>query len=257
MDITTDLFHSTIRVECSDGMFISTGTGFFFAYEKDGRDIYTIITNRHVVEGSKQTHLTFKRQNNKSVMFDTDTVTFDSDLWCFHPDGLDLAMLQLNSIALYLNYSYAIKHKHVYSQWFSEDLIPDCNRVKNLNHIEDVLVIGYPSGLFDEVNNTPIARRGITATPIQLDYNGNSEFLIDAAIYPGSSGSHVVIYNQSSYLENGTLNLNSRLLLVGINCSTYLSNAFKHGAAQDEIQVANNLGICIKASRLLDFKPLL
>lgn len=250
MDITTNLFHTTIRIECHYDKGISTtGTGFFFSYTKDNHIIKTIITNKHVVEGSKQTRLTFKQRING---FDTNTTAFNSNLWCFHPDGLDLAMLKLDCINSYIDHT----HEPII-RFFTESLIPDEERIKNLNYIEDVLVIGYPSGLYDTINNTPIARRGITATPIQLDYEGKSCFLIDSAIYPGSSGSPVVIYNQSSYVENGTINLNSRLLLIGVNCQTYLSGTFKNGIQQNEIQVANNLGICIKASRLLDFKPLL
>ncbi len=257
MSVSADLFYSTIRVECTHDDGISTGTGFFFLYEKDANDIHTIITNRHVVEGSKQTRLIFHRKNNESDIFVTDTVSFNSDLWCFHPDNLDLAILKLTSIGTHINRIYELTHKPLYLRCFSESLIPNEEKIKNLNYIEDILVIGYPSGLYDPANNTPIAKRGITATPIQLDYNGKPEFLIDAAIYPGSSGSPVAIYNQGSYLENNTLQVGSRLLLIGINYGTYLSNTFKNGAAQNEIQVANNLGICIKASRLLDFKPLL
>jgi hypothetical protein len=41
------------------------------------------------------------------------------------------------------------------------------------------------------VNLTPISRQGITATPIGLDYEGQPAFCIDAATFPGSSGSPV------------------------------------------------------------------
>ena len=40
----------------------------------------------------------------------------------------------------------------------------------------------------------PILRRGTTATPIALNFEGRPEFLIDAAVYPGSSGSPVFVY---------------------------------------------------------------
>ena len=56
-------------------------------------------------------------------------------------------------------------------------------------------MLGCPSGLFDEVNNLPIARRGITATPLPTySYNGKAEFLVDIACFPGSSGSPIFTY---------------------------------------------------------------
>ncbi|MFR3321383.1 MAG: hypothetical protein ACLTSZ_09905 [Lachnospiraceae bacterium] len=65
--------------------------------------------------------------------------------------------------------------------------------------IEDITFIGYPSGLYDSVNKLPIIRQGITATPIWNQFNGENVFLIDAGVFPGSSGSPVFIYNHGSY----------------------------------------------------------
>lgn len=52
-------------------------------------------------------------------------------------------------------------------------------------------MVGYPDGIWDEFNNQPIVRRGITATHPKNDFNGKGEFLIDAVCFPGSSGSPV------------------------------------------------------------------
>lgn len=63
-----------------------------------------------------------------------------------------------------------------------------------LGPIEDVLIVGYPKGLWDRHNNRPIVRKGLTATDIRLDYNGEPIFLIDAASFRGSSGSPVFLH---------------------------------------------------------------
>lgn len=65
--------------------------------------------------------------------------------------------------------------------------------IQELTPVEDIVMIGYPIGLIDEVNNKPVVRKGITATDIRLDYNGRKEFLIDAACFHGSSGSPVFL----------------------------------------------------------------
>ena len=52
--------------------------------------------------------------------------------------------------------------------------------------------------MFDKTNYTPILRVGTTATPLQLDWESKPVFLIDASVFPGSSGSPVF------YLEPST-----------------------------------------------------
>lgn len=258
MELDKQLFHSTIKVisKKANSPLISAGTGFFFAFNMDGKDLYTIITNKHVIEDFDITCLTFKYKDEKTNNFYTAKVEFSSNLWINHPNGLDLAVLKLDDIAAIINTIFNINKLPIYIKWLDESLIPNSENAKMINYIEDVLVIGYPNGLSDEVNHLPIARRGITATPFPVDFNGSPEFLIDSAIYPGSSGSPVVIYN-SSYVENGTYIINPRLIFIGINCATHLSGTFIRNEENDTIQVANNLGVCIKSSCILDFKPLL
>lgn len=54
-------------------------------------------------------------------------------------------------------------------------------------------IFGYPRGFYDRLNLLPVARRAITATPISVDYEGRPEFLMDASVFPGSSGSPVFV----------------------------------------------------------------
>ena len=64
-----------------------------------------------------------------------------------------------------------------------------------------VTMVGYPSGLWDSKNNYPIVRQGNIATPPNVDFNGKEEFLIDIALYPGSSGSPVFLIDHISYID--------------------------------------------------------
>jgi hypothetical protein len=54
-----------------------------------------------------------------------------------------------------------------------------------------VLFIGYPDGRYDQANNLPILRAGKIASLPKVDFDGKPEFLIDAQVYRGSSGSPV------------------------------------------------------------------
>lgn len=88
-----------------------------------------------------------------------------------------------------------------------------------------LLVIGYPIGLWDEVNNLPIVRRVLAATRPGVDYNGLPVFLVDAAIYPGSSGSPVVVLSEGMIVDGASLMLGAnRLMFLGIMPAVYQTN---------------------------------
>lgn len=126
-----------------------------------------------------------------------------------------------------------------------------------LSAIEDITMVRNPNGLWDEANNLPIVRKGITATPVGSDYFGKKEFLIDSAFYPGSSGSPVLLFNEGTYREGKGIILGTRLLLLGILYAAPMRNV------EGVITVTNiprvyspgmlNLGLVITAESLLEF----
>ena len=90
-------------------------------------------------------------------------------------------------------------------------------REQELDAIEEVTFIGYPSGLYDTKNYLPILRTGTTATPIGVDYEGAPAFLIDASVFPGSSGSPVFIANRGTYLtRQGSVVVGARVICLGV-----------------------------------------
>lgn len=57
---------------------------------------------------------------------------------------------------------------------------------------DDVLVIGFPRGFYDEHSKFPIVKSGIIASRWGFPFGGKPHFLIDAKLFPGSSGSLVI-----------------------------------------------------------------
>ena len=57
----------------------------------------------------------------------------------------------------------------------------------------DVLFVGYPENRYDVVNNLPLIRKGSIASMPSVDFNGKGQIVIDAQIFPGSSGSPVFV----------------------------------------------------------------
>jgi hypothetical protein len=136
-----------------------------------------------------------------------------------------------------------------------------------LTAVEEILMVGYPSGISDRANNYPIFRKGITATHPANRYEDRDEFMIDAACYPGSSGSPVFLYNLGNYVskQGGTV-IGTRFLFLGIlyagpqYTATGQIKIVTIPERQDTLaqtSIPINLGNVIRASKLLDFETIL
>lgn len=147
------------------------------------------------------------------------------------------------------------------------DHIPSQAEWDELHAIEEVIMIGAPNGIFDWHNNLPIARRGITATPPALNFQGRKEFLIDMACFGGSSGSPVFICNTAGFsTRQGNVNIGGiRVRLLGILWGGPVYKASGE-LVVNEIPTSTtvtpltpmmlNLGYVIRSSALYDFIPL-
>ena len=262
MTLDEQLIHTTIRVVAIFAdKSIGKGTGFFFNFKIGDDTIPAIVTNKHVVENCTGISLTFNIDvNGEYVPGNKETLNIkSSDLIISHPEkDVDLCAVLIGPI---LNNS----GNKYYFKCFSQENILSQEYIHNsISNIEDITLIGYPDGIVDTYNNLPVVRRGITATSIKYDFDNKKEFLIDSAIFPGSSGSPVFIYNQGSYSIGNTLYAGDRMLLVGIVyalCQHCIDGELK--AVQipslnkivSRSAMPNNLGLVIKAERILELIP--
>lgn len=101
-------------------------------------------------------------------------------------------------------------------------MLPTVDQLAQLDAIESVTFIGYPNGIWDSANLMPVARRGTTASPIAVDFEGTPRFVIDASVFGGSSGSPVFILNQGMYTDKrGNTVVASRVLFVGVVAAVF------------------------------------
>ena len=133
-----------------------------------------------------------------------------------------------------------------------------------LNAVEEILMVGYPNGLWDRKNNIPIARRGITASPVSVDWNGRNEFLIDCAVYPGSSGSPIYLFSPSGtrLTTEHRLVPTNQVMLLGVVKSVFMQTVpgkvqlmpAPTGTDELNVPIPNDLGVCTRADELLYFE---
>lgn len=213
------LLYSTVRIVGE----IGTGTGFFYHIQlANNKQIQLILTNKHVIKGNQKLSFYFHEGEKKDDQITPTNRSFSIDindysgLWVPHPnDDVDLGALHFVPIR---NHAKESLKKEIFNVSFDESLIRDDNQLADESDVDNkVLMTGYPVGLWDEVNNFPIVRTGITASHPTLDFNGKSIGVIDMACFPGSSGSPIVI-SMMGYQDktNHSYSLASKFILLGL-----------------------------------------
>lgn len=205
---------SRIKSGAEDG----SGTGFYYSIPlENNQSIPLLITNKHVIESCDTIEISCHlaapdkppRPSGKFVPFRLPTSSA-----FLHPNkDIDLCAIPIASIDREAVPKFGVG---IFSAILGHENIPNAATWDQLAAIEEVTMVGCPRGIFDQANNLPIFRKGITASAPSKLYEGRPEFLVDMACYPGSSGSPVVILNQGAYFAQGGINMGSRFHFLGI-----------------------------------------
>lgn len=221
--VSQSLFFTTTMIEAfNDHGNNAVGTGFFWRHQLGTNSVCDfIVTCRHVVAGFTNAVFSFVASKDGKPSLGNKCqhtcINFDR-LTFFHPNSnIDITLIPLKPIVDSLRDAGVIP----YYVAFAEDAIPTQEQVKELSAIQPIVFVGYPSGIRDESNFIPVCRRGIAATPYVLNFSGLPLFLIDASVFPGSSGSPVLAYDEVLAPRDGMLVARSRSYLLGIVSSAY------------------------------------
>ena len=182
-------------------------------------------------------------------------------VWYPHPNNkVDLTIFDFAETLNYFQDTEDLKEIPFITP-ISSNIIYNEEKQDLVNPIEEIIFIGYPRGLHDKINNLPFLRKGLTATLININYRSLPIFIIDASVFPGSSGSPVYICNYGGYYLNSKKDIimGPRTIFLGI-----LSTAFKNIEGNFLIDLNNeifheksekpylDLGVVIKSQTIMD-----
>lgn len=177
---------------------IGSGTGFLLAEERpEGGTAILLITNKHVIAGADQVipHLIATSLSNTPALGSGLTLTCSPSQFTGHPDpGIDVTMIGIEGAMQQL----AEDSIPAFFRSVSPSMCATKTMLEDYEPIEAVTFIGYPSGLYDPASLLPIVRQGYAATAMTIDDEAKPVFLIDASVFPGSSGSPVFLVPRPS-----------------------------------------------------------
>lgn len=268
LSITEQIMYSTIRIVRVNKSYkiLGCATGFIYSFWNEVNKIYEpmLISNRHVFSNCDgiRMMLTLEDANGmpNHAKHEVIEIMNHHEETIYHPDSnVDLVAFPVKIIINNLS--------EMGVSWFfkttSKSLIPSSDEWKSFDAVEDVIMVGYPHGMWDNVNNLPIFRKGITATPLAFNFQGTEEFLVDIACFNGYSGSPIFVVKQGAFTKKGdpTLYAGSDVKLVGIlrGVQKYVDDVMllsnKGNVKTGTMAKASmNLGYVIKSSELLDIE---
>lgn len=272
MSLPELLSYSTVQIRTMSATGPGAGTGFIVNFCNSPTNFYPmLISNKHVLDGAVRMSLEFSvRGTNGMPMhekYQYDTSLRDITV-IRHPvedDDGDVCAIPIGQV-----YNMAAAS--------GKTLMTYPLRICDVGHdplacasapLSQLIMIGYPAGMRDVLNNQPIFRTGIAATNPRLDYNGKKVFFVDMAVFPGSSGSPVILYNDgtiiSPYNNSIVIDGQPRYVLLGILAQQYRmtdsvnyndTNIANNPILSASVNVPLNIGLVIKTERLLELQRL-
>jgi hypothetical protein len=155
---------------------LGVGTSFFARF----KDTLFLFTTHHQLEACTHVKiLLLSEKGNK----ERDTLSIPASMFV-KIVNLDLAMCDLTKAIAEKNSTKNLRLK----AFVLED---DMDYLNDIDLLDEIFFIGYPSGLIDTQNLTPLMRRCSFSSMYSEDFSGEPTFIIDGSVFPGSSGSPV------------------------------------------------------------------
>ena len=212
--LNEEFLRSTVLVSFDEARGVqSFGTGFFVFRPTSGDQGHVLlVTNKHVLPpaGTPRTitiRVSTSPADNPSIhLVEVPVVGTDGKYLSnvrLHPNpDFDVAAV---------NVTETILKEKIKAIWLPLDLFSTPERLKTegITIGDEIFLLGFPDSIYDPRNASPILRAGVIATNPLEGYAFNDAlkkkfdlpdkidgFLIDANVFPGSSGSVVILKQQ-------------------------------------------------------------
>lgn len=254
------LLFVTVRITTmsADGRSSGSGTGFVLAEDRRGGGAaLLLVTNKHVIEGAAMVTMHFMGATTHGgpALGTERPLHATPDQFTGHPDpDIDVAIIGIGGALEEMSN----QGTPVFFRSVSTEMCATNQDLEKYEPIEPVTFVGYPNGLYDATSLLPIVRQGHAATALAIDYEGKPTFLIDASVFPGSSGSPVfLIPNPSAPDKHGNITLGgtpSPPLFLGIVAAVHQRQVpvLQTNAGPQFVYDLIDLGIVYKARAVLE-----
>ena len=231
---------SLIHTEDIDGNS-EQATCFFIKRTIANQEHHYLVTCAHVLKDAHKISIYLDYCHTE-----TDTIEFSKKITLrpngavrFHPN-CDLALLCIDSIH---NKNTAAD----YYRYSPVDISMIPSEFDSFSIFQPILMLGYPSGIHDKTTNLPIARTGITSTPLHNNYKERKEFLINIPFLNGSSGSPVFAFcDDTPYL----IGIEYSKLLEKVTFDKFEQRLYRSRKYTKELETG--LGIALRADQIFD-----
>jgi len=223
------LSYATVCLYFTNSNSVSSATGFYYSIPhptQPSLHIPVIVCNKHATKDALKTKIDITLASNGSPSMNSLPLSIDNCrfAWIHHPDpSVDLSVLPIGMIWNELE-SHGLRPFIIP---MNAGIIPPDDYMNAITQFDEVIMIGYPGGLRDEVNNQPIFRRGSLATRPSKNFGGERKYLVNMPVYPGSSGSPVLYLAKAGAFAGPPgdpgMRFDVRVKLIGINSATYTS----------------------------------
>ncbi len=257
---TEQILFLTLKIELINEKDEPQGIGTGFLLKVDfpqdtSQSLLLLVSNKHVLGACKKFNIIFHQRRGDLNLPDLGQrfsllVNDFSEVLFSHPKPqIDLACVNISNIISALG-------SKIYLKFLDKTLFANFNEPE-LDAGSRVIFIGYPDNRYDQRHNLPILRSGVIASHPKVNYNGEEQFLIDAQVFPGSSGSPVFLNLKEAQYNMGQIIIGSGIpyLFVGVISATMIRNNIVSSLPVSQLGLSQEvigLGLVFKATALND-----
>lgn len=228
------------------------GTGFLFGkflniIDKDNTNYgMYLVTNKHVIKDLETIVIRFNPQNGQSSKdyIEKTVDSYGKFTWCGHPnENIDVAVTAMNGQIL--------QQQGMKFGVFASDktiLTKEMMIKQQVSEGDGVFILGFPMGLVGQDSQHVILRTGAVARIRDFFEGRNTDFIVDAFVFPGNSGGPVIMKPEMMGVPGTNINKEAKLIGLIKSYIPYRDTAISQQTGKPRIIFEENTGLSLVES---------